>query len=68
MGSNQKEAEKVASFMHFIEHGNARRTSKHLRNILLDYIDSQKNCLPIDFELYLTDIRLLFDFLDAIQE
>ena len=68
MASNQKETEKVAAFMHFIEHCDASRTSKHLRNILLDYIDSQKNCLPVNFDVYLSDIRLLFDFLDAIQE
>jgi len=68
MNSKEKEAESRLALLHFIEHGNPKRISKHLRNILLDYIEGQKNCLPLDFDVYLSDMRLLFDFFDAIHE
>ena len=46
----------------------ALRLSKHLRRILLDYISREKDCLPIDFDVYLSDLSNLFEFLDAICE
>lgn len=52
----------------FIESSPPLRLSKHLRRILLDYMISQKDCLPVDFEIYLADLSNLFDFLDCISE
>jgi hypothetical protein len=44
------------------------RLSRHLRVVLLDYISSYKDTLPLDFEVYLYDFSCLFDFLDAIEK
>jgi hypothetical protein len=49
-----------------IESIDSQRTSKSLRTIVLDYISTQRNALPIDFDVWLYDFSLLFDILDEI--
>ena len=44
------------------------RLNKNLRRILLDYITSQSNALPLDFHVIINDISNLFSFLDFIDE
>jgi hypothetical protein len=44
------------------------RLNRHLREVLLDYISSHKDALPLDFEVYLYDFTCLFDFLDALED
>ena len=44
------------------------RFSRNLRKLLLDYISQNKDCLPIDFDVYLLDFNNLFELLDKIDE
>lgn len=64
-GHKQKLIEAVTLFIEFAP---PARVSKHLRRILLDYISREKDCLPIEFEVYLADMSLLFDLLDTMVE
>lgn len=52
----------------FTEACNMERLSKNLRKILLDYIGQNKDWLPVDFDLQLNDLNLLFDLLDALNK
>ena len=56
----------ISALLGFIDSTPPIRLSKHLRRILLDYIAREKDCLPIDFDIYLIDLFSLFEFLDAI--
>jgi hypothetical protein len=58
----------ISALTVFIDASPPLRLSKHLRRILLDYISREKDCLPIDFEVYLSDLSNLFEFLDAVHE
>ena len=58
----------IAALLVFIEVTPPIRLNKHLRRILLDYIAREKDCLPIDFDVYLFDLSNLFEFLDAVAE
>lgn len=42
--------------------------SRNLRNLLLDYISQNKDCLPVDFDVYLLDFNNLFALLDTIND
>jgi len=59
-----KEVQKAA--LQFIEDCATLRLSRNLRKILLDYISQNKDCLPVDFDVYLYDFNMLFDFLEVI--
>ena len=56
----------IAALVVFIDATPPLRLSKHLHRILLDYIAREKDCLPIDFDVYLSDFSSLFEFLDAL--
>jgi hypothetical protein len=58
----------LAALLIFIDATPPLRLNKHLRRILLDYIAREKDCLPIDFDIYLLDLSNLFEFLDAIAD
>jgi hypothetical protein len=58
----------IAAFQVFIDATPPLRLNNHLRRILLDYIAREKDCLPIDFDVYLFDLSHLFEFLDTIHE
>ncbi|HSU26789.1 MAG TPA: hypothetical protein VLJ68_00285 [Chitinophagaceae bacterium] len=52
-------------FFQFIDHHPPVRVSRHLRNILLDYISHQvETGLPLDFHVYLWELYDLFELLD----
>ena len=44
------------------------RFSRNLRKLLLDYISQNKDCLPLNFDVYLLDFNNLFELLDTIDE
>lgn len=50
----------------FLSGTDTKRLSTSLRKILLDFIAENKDYLPIDFDLQLADLNMLFDFLDSI--
>ena len=58
----------ISALTVFLDASPPLRLSKHLRRILLDYISREKDCLPIDFDVYLSDLSNLFEFLDALCE
>jgi len=58
----------IAALLDLIDATPPLRLNKHLRRILLDYISREKDCLPIDFDIYLFDLSNLFEFLDAAAE
>ena len=51
--------------LQFIEDCTPLRLSRNLRKLLLDYISQNKDCLPVDFDVYLYDLNMLFDFLEG---
>lgn len=65
---NRMNPKLISALTVFIDASPPLRLSKHLRRILLDYISREKDCLPIDFDVYLSDLSTLFDFLDALSE
>jgi len=58
----------ISALIVFLNASPPLRLSKHLRRILLDYISREKDCLPIDFDVYLSDLSNLFEFLDTLAE
>ena len=65
--SNSNDANKHEQELRsFLEGTNTKRLSSTLRRIILDYIGENKDYLPIDFNLQLSDINMLFDFLEKI--
>ncbi len=54
--------------LQFIADSSPFRFSRNLRNLLLDYISQNKDCLPVDFDSYLNDFTNLFAFLDKIDD
>ena len=58
----------ISALIIFIDTTPPLRISKHLRRILLDYIAREKDCLPVDFDVYLSDFANLFEFLDALND
>ena len=62
------DAKLISALTVFLDASPPPRLSKHLRRILLDYISREEDCLPIDFDVYLSDLSNLFEFLDAICE
>ena len=65
---NAANSKVLAALLVFIDSTPPLRLSKHLRRILLDYVSSEKDCLPVDFDVYLLDLSNLFEFLDAIAD
>ena len=60
---DQKEA--IAKFL---DSCNCSRLSKNLRRMFFDYLLHEKDALPVDFDLYINDLSLLFDFLDELHK
>ena len=54
--------------MQFIADCAPFRFSRNLRKLLLDYMSQNKDCLPVDFDIYLLDFSNLFELLDKIDE
>ena len=65
-----KKANKVlrTAAMQFVTDCVPFRFSRNLRKVLLDYISQNKDCLPLDFDIYLLDFNNLFELLDKIDE
>ena len=42
--------------------------SRNLRNLLLDYLSQNINCLPVDFDATLNNLNSLFALLDSIED
>ena len=54
--------------MQFVSDCTSFRFSRNLRKLLLDYISQNKDCLPLNFDVYLLDFNNLFELLDTIDE
>ena len=70
--SKQKKHSKVDTLLlnaalQFMENASPQ-FSRKLRNLLLDYISQNKDCLPVDFDIYLLDFNNLFALLDTIND
>jgi hypothetical protein len=56
-------------FHEFITLHSPVQVSRHLRNLLLDYISNQvKTGLPPEFHIYLWELYDLFDLLDCVAD
>lgn len=45
-----------------------KEMDKSLRRVMLDYVASSYNNLPVDFENILKNIEVIFDLLDALND
>jgi hypothetical protein len=51
----------------FTTNHDPEQVSRHLRNVLLGYIEAQLDTgLPVDFRAYLWEFNDLFDLLDSV--
>lgn len=58
----------AAAFIHFLEYHPAKRLSKNLRRVFLEYLRHQHVGVSIYFEETVKDLEGLFDLLDIIEE
>jgi len=65
--TNNNSKQILAAVFEFNESCNVIRLKKTLRNMLLDYIAQNKDCLPLDFDRQLYDLGSLFNLLDIIE-
>jgi hypothetical protein len=56
------------AFIHFLEYHPAKRLSKNLRRMFMEYLRYQDIGVSIYFEETLKDLDGLFDLLDIIEE
>ena len=64
--SNTKQSN--TTILTFTSNINPQRLSTNLRRIILQYISDNKDYLPVDFDIQLNDINVLFDFLDNLTQ
>lgn len=47
---------------------NLKRLNRNLRKMLMLYLSYEKDGLPLDFEDFMTDLYLLYEFLDRVED
>ena len=68
MSNDRKKVSKhlTAKFREFVTEHSPSTVSRHLRNVLLDYIAHQQDTgLPTDFHIYIWEFYDLFELLDC---
>jgi hypothetical protein len=58
----------IEKFNNFISNHSPEQVSRHLREVLLGFIEARLNDLPYEFQKYLWEYNDLFDLLDTVTE
>ena len=66
--TNKLTKQTLAHFTEFVTTVDSKLFSRALRNMLIDYLQFNKDGLPLDFNTALHQISLLFNLLDVITD